>query len=127
MADSDRTTHDLDRLLADARARPAAPAPELTARVLADAALVQAELRRRPATPAARPAGPWRQLAEALGGWPGLGGLAMAGAAGVWLGFAPPGGLPDPVTFVQDRVAAADVDLLGSAALALALAEETAP
>ena len=35
-----------------------------------------------------------------LGGWAGLGGLAAASAAGVWIGLAPPEFLPDPAGMV---------------------------
>lgn len=38
----------------------------------------------------------WRQFSSAIGGWPALGGLAAAGVAGLWIGFAPPAFLPDP-------------------------------
>lgn len=125
MTDRIRTDTDLEALLDAARDTRPAPSEALTRRVLADAADVQAALT-RPAAPV-RPrtrAGLWRQLADALGGWPGIGGLAAACAAGVWLGFAPPAALPDPVSLVQDRVAAADLDLLGTQDLALALAQE---
>jgi len=32
----------------------------------------------------------WRQMVQALGGWPGAAGLAAACAAGVWIGVNPP-------------------------------------
>ena len=82
--------HDTDRLeTLFAAARDAAPLPrgDLLARVEADALAEQARqarLRR-----VARP-GIWPQLRAALGGWPGLAGLAAACAAGIWLGFAAP-------------------------------------
>ncbi|MBN7786175.1 hypothetical protein JYP51_14715 [Ponticoccus gilvus] len=37
--------------------------------------------------------GLWSGLRQALGGWPGLAGLAAACAAGVWLGVSPPEGM----------------------------------
>jgi hypothetical protein len=36
-------------------------------------------------------------LRTLLGGWRGLGGLATAAIAGVWIGIAPPDNLPDPI------------------------------
>lgn len=39
--------------------------------------------------------GLWTGLRQALGGWPGMAGLAAACAAGVWLGVSPPDGMTD--------------------------------
>lgn len=36
------------------------------------------------------------QLVVAIGGWPALGGLVAASAAGLWVGIAPPDFVPDP-------------------------------
>lgn len=79
-----------DKLLDDlfATARDAAPAASdaLMARVLADATVAQQARR-----PAAEPQkGLWQSLLDMLGGWPTLGGLAVAGVTGVWIGVAPP-------------------------------------
>jgi len=82
---------ELERMFAAARGP--APVPDtLMARVLADAAQVQAA---RAAVPARRAApGRWQRLVWALGGHGALAGLAAAGLAGVWIGFAQPVGLP---------------------------------
>ncbi len=97
----------------------------LTARMLADAARVQADQ----ATPAPqRPtgrdavAGRLWQLVRALGGWPAMGGLAAACAAGVWLGVAPPDFLPDPVGLVMQEQG--EVNLLDSYQLSTVLLED---
>lgn len=65
------------------------PGDDLVARVLADAAAVQAAARPVPApapTPTAR-SGTWAGILSALGGWPGLSGVTAAGVAGLVLGF----------------------------------------
>lgn len=64
------------------------PGDDLVARVLADAAAVQAGA----AAPAAPPApavrgGLWSGILSALGGWPGVSGVTAAGVAGLMLGF----------------------------------------
>lgn len=72
---------DLSALLAEAR-QDAIPSVDLTARVLADAAAVHA-------VPQARPParGGWfGQVLGAIGGWPGVSGLAMAGVTGLMIG-----------------------------------------
>ncbi|MCU0910919.1 MAG: hypothetical protein MUE98_06100 [Rhodobacteraceae bacterium] len=85
----------LEAAFAAARAAAAEPAPAaLLARIEADA---RAALRPAP-EPAALPPRPsvrgrWQDLMQLLGGWPGIGGLATASAAGVWLGLAAPSGL----------------------------------
>ncbi|KIC07764.1 hypothetical protein RA19_21775 [Leisingera sp. ANG-M1] len=96
MADTDKALQELEDLFAAARAeRPAVP-DRLSAAILEDAAR---ELPgSRSAAPRRRARQPlWRQLAEAVGGWPALGGLAAASAAGLWIGIAPPSFVPDPV------------------------------
>ncbi|KIC13837.1 hypothetical protein [Leisingera sp. ANG-Vp] len=96
MAETDKALQELEDLFAAARAeRPAVP-DRLTAAILEDAA--RERLRAEPVAPrrpARRPL--WRQLAEAVGGWPAMGGLAAASAAGLWIGLAPPSFVPDPV------------------------------
>lgn len=84
----ERDSDPVDDLLRAARGGQPVP-PDLHARVLADAAMVQAGLQARPA-----PRSPRRQwlaeIAAALGGWPGLSGVTLAGVAGLALGlFAP--------------------------------------
>ncbi|MEW2911375.1 hypothetical protein [Leisingera sp. JC11] len=96
MADTDKALQELEDLFAAARSeRPAVP-EHLSAAILADAAREQAGFRAsRPARAARQPL--WRQLIEAVGGWPAMGGLAAASAAGLWIGVAPPSFVPDPV------------------------------
>lgn len=118
MTERDHDTTALDGLFAAARAAPPPMPPALAARMLADADRALGARRPRPAV-----APGWRtQLGEALGGWFGLGGLATACVVGIWIGFAPPAGLPDPVgLWEQDR---AEVDLFDHTELALALSED---
>lgn len=96
MADEDKALQELEDLFAAARSdRPAVP-EHLSAAILADAAREQAGFQpARPARAARLPK--WRQLIEAIGGWPAMGGLAAASAAGLWIGVAPPSFVPDPV------------------------------
>ena len=61
-------------------------------RILHDAA--QTQPRPAPVRPVAGES-VWARLGAALGGWQGLGGLATATVAGLWIGFA---GLADPAT-----------------------------
>lgn len=108
----------------DAARRDVPPVPaDLTDRILADAFDVQAELSGQVLYRSASTSnGFWAQLSELLGGWYGMGGLAAACAAGVWLGFAPPSGIPDPVgLLVQSETA---LDIYESQSFALALTED---
>jgi hypothetical protein len=81
-----------------AAARETAPQPgaDFLAR-LTEAALDEQLAQAARRAPAGARAGPglWRACRQALGGWPGLAGLAAACAAGVWLGVSPPAAL-DP-------------------------------
>lgn len=80
----DRSMTDIDGLLRAARSD--APPADLAARVLADAARVRRG-------PSARPriARGWlARLSDAVGGWPAMSGVAVAGIAGVSLGFFAP-------------------------------------
>ena len=56
----------------------------LMARVLADARRAPTEMPHSPAPSR------WNVLHDLLGGWPTMGGLAIAGVAGLWVGVAPP-------------------------------------
>lgn len=82
---------DEERLLEMLRAaRGAEDVPDaLMARVLADAARVQAEAM-RPPLPVARRGGWFGALWQGMGGWPALSGVTMAGIAGLALGFLAP-------------------------------------
>jgi hypothetical protein len=66
--------------------------PGLAGRVMADAERIQP----------ARSFRPGRRLLEALGGWPALGGLAVASSVGFWIGISPPEGMVDPAILLQD-------------------------
>jgi hypothetical protein len=94
---TERQGDGLDALLAAARAHRPQPPEALMARILADAdaAAAEAQGRRAPRAAVAGPArgGPLRALAELLGGWPALGGLAACTALGLGLGLAQPAAL----------------------------------
>lgn len=110
----------LEALFEAARRGAPAPSRALMERIAADA------LREMPReTPGARAAGPAlrSRLAEVFGGWQGLGGLAAASAAGLWIGYA---GLADPVGLVVGDGADAveTVELMpGAEVFAMAAAE----
>lgn len=118
MSERDGDEIELDALFLAARRETAHLPPALEARMLADATLARRTDR------AAR----WRdrlhRLLAGLGGWPAVGGLAAASAAGVWLGLAPPAFLPDPVGIVAQAVVAQDMDITGAEDLVLALSED---
>lgn len=113
----------LEAYFAAARAVPPAVPDDLMARVLADAA-AENPLRAAPAAPRlARRESLWLQLVAALGGRGALAGMAAAGLAGVWIGFAQPLALP----FVPDagtvELFPSDLDLLGDVLAADTLSE----
>ena len=116
MTDADKELIDLDAFFDVARGETVELPDGLTDRIMADAVQVQ-EGWRTP-TPTGRP-GVLRQLYDMLGGWPALGGLVTACAAGVWIGFSPPSILPDPAQYVM-----ADSDYFDDDSLANAMAEE---
>ncbi len=97
----------LDDLFAAARTDSrATPSPDLLARVLTEAEGLQAGFQTAPeALPERR--GVLSSLLAALGGWPSLGGVAMAGMAGVWIGVAAGG------TLMQDTLG---LDIYGESA-----------
>ncbi|MDW3225560.1 MAG: hypothetical protein R8G34_22150 [Paracoccaceae bacterium] len=81
----------VEALLAVARDDPAKVPDALVTRVLADSEKVQ---------PAPRAHGQKKshlmtRLKNLVGGWQGLGGLAAATCAGVWIGLSPPEAMPD--------------------------------
>lgn len=101
--------HDLDDLLAQARAEPAQPSAALLARVEADALALQP----RPAARKARPhKGLWAALSEALGGRGALAGLGSAVAAGLIIGFVQPAPLVSVTGALWPDPAVEAVDLL---------------
>lgn len=116
MADMDKDMVGLDAFFDAARQETAQLPDRLEHRILQDASQVQADWQKP--LPRARP-GVLQQLYDMLGGWPSIGGLAAACAAGVWLGFAPPQGLPDATQFIGTETAFFDDDSLD-----LAMAEE---
>lgn len=126
MADTGKDTGkdmDLDGLFAQARdARPGLP-DSLQAAILADAAAVQAEWQDE-ASEAPLRGGFWLQLRQAVGGWPSIGGLAAACAAGLWIGFTGPDFLPDPLDLLQASAEEETVPY-DSYDLAVLLAEDT--
>lgn len=98
----------------------------LAERMRADAAMVQAGFGRPVIAdePQRRSGGLLSQLWGALGGWPALSGMAVAGAAGIWLGVAPPNFLPDPLNVVMQQGQQADVDVLDSSYVLSAMLQE---
>lgn len=68
------------------------PSDDLMARVLSDAALVQAFAPGIVVTPPEPEAATslWRQFLNAIGGWSGMAGLCTATVAGLWIGISPP-------------------------------------
>ncbi|MCB1341690.1 MAG: hypothetical protein KDK24_11645 [Pseudooceanicola sp.] len=115
MTERDLEGAGLEALFAQARSAPPELPAGLASRMLADAARMQADRARGGV------ARGWRaQLAEAIGGWFGVGGLATACAAGLWMGLAPPDGL-DPVSAFQTQ---ASYDLFEVSDISLALAED---
>lgn len=95
----------LDDIFGTAKARSAVVPDDLMARVMADA---QGAL--------AKPDGAPKQslfagFFDIIGGWPSVGGLAMAGVAGLWFGVSPPAALS---TWTAELIGApVSVDLFG--------------
>jgi len=112
-------------LFFQAAQRETAPLPDgLSARILGDADQVQAGFLAfvGGADMSGTAPGLWRQVMEMLGGWPAIGGLATACAAGVWIGLAPPSFIPDPMQLVMGTQA--EIDLFGGEDLVTVLSEE---
>lgn len=121
MAETDKAMKDLDDLLSAARETPLDLPDGLADRIVADAGSVQAGWASAPAAVPSR-IGVWSQLRAALGGWPGLGGMAATCALGLWIGVAPPGFIPDPAGVLTPQTD--DVDLFDSFDMAAAMGEE---
>jgi len=113
---------ELDLLFAEARDASRHVPASLTQRVLADADNVQAGFGAASVPTQADRRGVWAQLLAVLGGWPTMGGLVAACAAGIWIGVAPPSFMPDPADYVPGQVS--DIDLIGMDDLAAALPED---
>ena len=80
-------THDLENLFAEARGAEV-PGDDLVARVLADAAAVQAGPVQAPAP--VRSGGAMAGWLSSIGGWVGAGGLVVATSAGLLIGVYAP-------------------------------------
>jgi hypothetical protein len=93
MTTTDRDGGELDDLFAEVRAQAPEPAPDLMARIFAEAERVAAERERRGPAPVRQ--GAWREWLRLLGGWPTVGGLVASTLAGLWIGVAQPPGLSD--------------------------------
>lgn len=85
----------LDALFAQARTTNVQPTDGLLARVMADAVQVNREKQSQAVKPPGlvQSRGFLAGLIAALGGWPAMGGLAMATATGLYVGVAPPASL----------------------------------
>lgn len=94
MKKPDMTLQDLDALFETARTFDPEPSDAFLAH-LEDQAV--AALAPRP-DPRRSSGFRWSDLRSLLGGWSGIGGLAVVAAAGVWFGVSPPELLIDPVT-----------------------------
>jgi len=92
-------TDPLEAFFDAARAETQTAPAALTARIAAQGRALAPPPQPDP-TPSRRGLRPWRQIVDALGGWPALAGLATACAAGVWIGLAPPSNWPDPAAAV---------------------------
>lgn len=90
MADQDK---ELEHLFAQARAERDEFPDDLAVRIETDAEAV----RLARAAKVSRPV--WQLRMRLIGGWQGLGGLAAASAAGIWIGFTAPSFLPDPADY----------------------------
>ncbi|WP_153548122.1 hypothetical protein [Tritonibacter aquimaris] len=94
MADKELT--ELDNLFAAARDEADPLPPALQMAILQDAERVQSGF--APDSPLPRAHG-FTWALSLLGGGFGLGGVVCAGLVGLWIGFAPPSFLPDPVDY----------------------------
>lgn len=106
--DANRDEALLEDFFAAARAEAPEPPATLLTRVMADAdaALATRVLPPPPAAPVRHGTGGWlARLSDMLGGWGGLGGLATASAAGLWLGLSGVGGLSAGVAGLPAAIA----------------------
>ncbi|MEQ9695793.1 hypothetical protein [Shimia sp. SDUM112013] len=88
MTDTERNNRMLDDLFGAATTDPkATPSPELLARVLEDAEALQPQPELLPTRPRVAQAGLWQRLAQTLGGWRPMAGLATTAAVGLLIGF----------------------------------------
>ncbi len=91
MREIDKGDGELDRLFDLARAVAPPVSDDLMARIMADA---DAAVVPMPDVATSAPEqGGWRGWVAAIGGWPAMGGLALATVVGVAIGISPPAGL----------------------------------
>ncbi|MBI1219741.1 MAG: dihydroorotate dehydrogenase [Rhodobacteraceae bacterium] len=92
MADTSDEFDGLDAFFEAGQAEAPALSDALLARIVADAAAVQAAALQaaKPAPVARRRPGLWHTLSAAIGGRGAVAGLLSATLAGLWLGFSPP-------------------------------------
>lgn len=89
---------DLDHVedfFAAARRAPPEPSPALLARMLEDADARRPAAVQGAGTAGPAPSGLLASLRAIFGGWQTAGGMVMAAAAGVWIGFSGVGGITD--------------------------------
>jgi len=110
MTEKDTDIQGLDAFFDAARRSPSALSDDAMTRILQDAHRVQSGFGSPEVVIARRP-GRISQFLVAIGGWPGMAGLATAGVAGLWIGAVPPAfveSLADGVITTSDT---ADDDL----------------
>lgn len=94
----DELENDLDHLFSQARTDRDKLPDDLAVRILTDAEAVRLS-RIKPAPARAV----WQQVMSAMGGWPGVSGLATASLAGIWIGLSAPSFLPDPANLLYPQ------------------------
>jgi hypothetical protein len=108
---TDPAQTEIDDLLSQAaNIKPVVP-QSLMARVLIDADIAQ------PRQTDTTDQSFWASLRDMIGGWPGVGGLAMASLTGLWIGVAPPVGLEMMTTDMLGTIQTVDLfggDMLGN-------------
>ncbi len=104
MSDDKLTEEELDALFHAAQHDPQSPSADWLARVTDDAERELA-LSSRPVPQTSL----WTQIVSALGGWQGFGGMAVACAAGLWIGISPPELVGDPVGLALGSDSTVDV------------------
>lgn len=111
---ADMRDNELELFFEAARADAPEPSDGLMARILADAE-AQMPVAQATGEGALRRPGLWAGVLAAIGGWPAVAGLATATVAGIWIGYAQPGGVE---TLTTDLLGTSDgydvVDLLPS-------------
>ncbi|MDV7272242.1 dihydroorotate dehydrogenase [Thioclava sp. A2] len=100
----------LDAFFDAARNQPPMPSGDFMARILADAEGVQAGFGTTPVKTEAP--GLWASLSALFGGIVGVGGMATAALAGVWIGFAGVGGIDAYWPGAASEATIASVDLM---------------